>query len=353
MDLSCYHVHAMSFFNSPGRFTPLGVVAVPRPGYEFSALQIGLLLALLMHFAGLYTYAIMISPKNNDFFSKNEAKASTETEVALVKIEPPKPDLPVPARPTTPTPPAVKPPPRVTIPTAKPVEVAKGSRTAGPTQHAPVRRPVTDVAPPVVASDRGTGPAVAVNNGRGAVGGDPNASGTGDGSTQRGDPNGVPGGNPNGNGGGGNPGERTTSAPDYNNWEHMPSEIRPAAPPDIDILVRAADARDWQALAQIWGLDYNKLSSLAYVNPYCLGQNNPELSESDRLNGRSGLVAVIVDIDANGTPSPQVQPSGDALMDRIAFNIAKRTRWLPALAYGRPTACRLQYNLSFSGFGRP
>lgn len=346
----------MSFFNSPGRYTPIGFVAVPRPDPELTPLQIGLFLALLLHIAGLYTYAILFNQKNNDFFSSKEAKVGNETEVTLVQIEAPRPDQPATAKPPGPPQPAVKTIPRVTIPTAKPVEVAKGSRTAGPTQYAPVRRTVTDVAPPVVASNRGTGPAVAVNNGRGAVGGDPNANGTGDGNMHKGDPNGVPGGDPNGGGGGGGAGgyggEGTTSAPDYSNWDHLPPEARPPAPPGNDVFARAADARDWQALAQILGLDYNKLTSLAHVDPYCLGQMNPQLSESDRLNGRSGLVGVIVDIDANGNPSPQVQPSGDALMDRIAFNIAKQTRWLPALAYGRPTACRIQYNLSFSGFGR-
>ena len=342
----------MSIFNSPGRLTPVGVVEIPRPPlFEFTPFHVAVLLALMFHFAGLYTYAIMFSPKNTGFFSENEPKAKEETEVALVKIEPPKPAAVTPPPTNTPQP-AAKTTPRVTIPTNKPVEVAKGTRTGGATQHAPVKSRVTDVAPPVVASAHGTGPAVASNNGHGAVGGDPNAHGTGDGTSARqGDPNGSATGASNGGGAPANPGEGTTSAPDYSNWEHMPSEVRPPAPPGNDITVRAAGARDWQSLAQIWGIDYAKLSALAHVDPYCLGQQNPQLSESDRLNGRSGLVAVVVDIDENGKPTPQVQPSGDALMDRIAYNIAKDTRWLPGLAYGRPTACRVQYNLSFSGFG--
>jgi hypothetical protein len=321
---------------------------IPRPRFEFTALHAAVLLAMLIHGVMLFAYATLFASQGKDFFADREVKL-VETVVTLTTVKPtPAPPPPVVEQPRPPVavakPAATPPPVHIAKPKPNPAPIKRGGEHPGPKQFATKRAPVTDVAPPVVAARNGPGPAMAVGNGTGPKGGDPNSHGNGDGSKNQGDPNGVKDGDP--NGGGGPKGVQTVSWPDYNNYDHMPTEIRPNDPRE-QVKANAASSRSWKDLCGYYGIDYGKLSSLPHVEPYCLGQDNPPLAQQNELNGKEGSVHIIVDIDEKGIPTAQIVKTDVDIINRVGYYIASHTHWLPALAYGKPVPAHLEYNLWF------
>lgn len=311
--------------------------ALFRPALEFTALHATLLLAALVHAVLLFAYATLCTDAGSSdykFFEDVELIEQHAT-VTLTKVAP-APRTPPDAR-AQPVSAPTRPEPNP----GKPVAVQK----PGPTQHARTRSRVIDVPPPVVAHVTRRGPRLPVGDGRGMRGGDPDADGTGDGAPRKAAP-------AEGGSGGGPRGEPTISVPNYDNYLHLPEQVRPPSPPSTEICMKAAVAKNWQQLCEIYGMDYEKLTKMAHVDPYCLGQDNPALYGTDRLNGKKGTVRIICDIDADGHPRPQIVASGDELLDRVAYQIALHTYWLPALDNGIAAACRIDYSLHFSTYSR-
>lgn len=315
----------------------IGAMAAHRPRFEFTALHATVLVAALMHAVLLFTYTTFcIDAGSSEYSFFDDVKLVQEhATVTLTTIAP----APTP-------PPRVQGPevPRVAArqpalpnPNPKPPAPPK-SRHPGPTQHAPRRSRVTDVPPPVVAHDNGTGPAVPVGHGTGAKGGDPKGTGVGDGGAQTDD------GPPPADGGGGG-GKATISAPDWNNFTHLGIPEPPA-----DVGIRASESKDWEQLADVLGLDKGKLFSKELVEPYCLGQTNPELNNqyASAMQGKVGEVTIICKLGADGKPNASIIPSGDEVLDTVAFNIGRCSLWLPALRYGKPVDYEFRYKVTFS-----
>lgn len=133
------------------------------------------------------------------------------------------------------------------------------------------------------------------------------------------------------------------SYPEWNNAQKLN-----IADPPTAVSQRVAATQDWSQAAPLLGLDTRELFSRALVEPYCRGQRNPDLSEFGSLNGKQGRVTVHCTLSADGRPSVQISPSGDATLDRVAYKLGNETMWLPAMRYGKPVDYTFDYVMVFA-----
>jgi len=80
-----------------------------------------------------------------------------------------------------------------------------------------------------------------------------------------------------------------------------------------------------------------------------VGDLDPRYPERQRAAGRSATVLLLVHIDENGRPS-EVEPLNDDIHPdfiRAAVSAARKARYEPALAEGRPVACAIRVRVQF------